>query len=180
MRGEPWQAVEAIRLLALTGCRRGEIAALRWREVDLIGQALRLGDTKTGASVRPLGRAACEVLRNLRTRSEGEFVFPAIRETEIVRPYQGLPKGWSRVAAMLTDSDGERLTIHGLRHAFASVAAGKLNYAEPTVGALIGHAATTMTGGTSTTSTRRLLLPPTRQPGILRGGWPRARVKRVR
>jgi integrase len=58
MRAEPWQAIEAIRLLALTGCRRGEIAGLRWSEVDLEGQALRLGESKARASMRPLGQAA--------------------------------------------------------------------------------------------------------------------------
>jgi hypothetical protein len=52
-----WQAVEAIRLIALTGCRRGEIQRLRRTEVDQAGQALRLGDTKTGYSVRPIGLA---------------------------------------------------------------------------------------------------------------------------
>ena len=35
--GESVEAIDAIRLLALTGCRRGEILALNWREVDLEG-----------------------------------------------------------------------------------------------------------------------------------------------
>src|SRR4051812_26741609 len=55
-RGECWQAVEVIRLIALTGCRRGEVVALRRVETDVPAQALRLGDTKTGLSVRPIGR----------------------------------------------------------------------------------------------------------------------------
>ena len=48
-RGECWQAIQAIRLIAFTGCRRGEIAALRRSEADVPGHALRLGDSKTGA-----------------------------------------------------------------------------------------------------------------------------------
>jgi hypothetical protein len=55
-RGEPWQAVEAVRLLALTGCRAGEIAKLKRSECDVRGAALRLSDSKTGASVRPIGK----------------------------------------------------------------------------------------------------------------------------
>ena len=51
---EHWQAAAAIRLLALTGCRRSEILNPNWSEVDLVGSCLRLGDTKTGASIRPL------------------------------------------------------------------------------------------------------------------------------
>jgi integrase len=34
-RGESSKAIAAIKLLALTGCRRGEIAELRWSEFDL-------------------------------------------------------------------------------------------------------------------------------------------------
>ena len=53
----------AIRLFALTGCRKGEILKLRLSEVDLPGRCLRLGDTKTGQSVRALGEAALRVLK---------------------------------------------------------------------------------------------------------------------
>jgi integrase len=35
-------ATVAVRLLALTGCRRGEIERLRWDEVDVAGRCLRL------------------------------------------------------------------------------------------------------------------------------------------
>ena len=62
-RAEPWQAVTAIRLLALTGCRKSEILKLRLSEVDLSGRCLRLGDTKTGQSMRALGEAAVRVLK---------------------------------------------------------------------------------------------------------------------
>ena len=41
------QQVEIIRLLLLTGCRRGEILTLRWCEVDR--DTLTLGDSKTGS-----------------------------------------------------------------------------------------------------------------------------------
>ena len=48
-KGEHWQALAAIQLLALTGCRRAEILNLKWSEVDFANSCLRLGDTKTGA-----------------------------------------------------------------------------------------------------------------------------------
>ena len=57
VKGEHWQAIAAIRLIALTGCRRSEILNLKWSEVDFKGSCLRLGDTKTGASIRPVTRA---------------------------------------------------------------------------------------------------------------------------
>jgi integrase len=78
-RGERWQAVEAVRLLALTGCRAGEVAKLKRAECDVHGAAMRLSDSKTGASVRPLGRPALETLTAALERSSGSYVFPALR-----------------------------------------------------------------------------------------------------
>lgn len=62
--GEPdkaamWpHAVAAARFLALTGWRSGEAIGLRWKEVDLARRTARPGDTRTGASMRPLSREA--------------------------------------------------------------------------------------------------------------------------
>ena len=41
-------AVAAIQLLMLTGCRKTEILTLRWEDVDLAANELRLADSKTG------------------------------------------------------------------------------------------------------------------------------------
>ncbi|MDE2991103.1 MAG: integrase arm-type DNA-binding domain-containing protein [Chloroflexota bacterium] len=43
-------AAAALRLLMLTGCRRNEILTLRWEDVRLDAQELRLRDRKTGLS----------------------------------------------------------------------------------------------------------------------------------
>ena len=53
-KGVSVHAVAAIRLLLLTGCRKGEILKLRWSEVDLEGQELRLRDAKTGVNFLPM------------------------------------------------------------------------------------------------------------------------------
>jgi len=50
-RCENPKAIAAIKLLALTGCRRGEIERLRWSEFDLYGHCLRLADSKEGRSI---------------------------------------------------------------------------------------------------------------------------------
>ena len=47
-------AVAAIRLLMLTGCRKREILCLRWEDVALDDNELRLPDAKTGARVGSL------------------------------------------------------------------------------------------------------------------------------
>ena len=49
-----WQRVLASRAATLTGCRLDEIEGLLKTEVDCVGMALRLGNTKTGKSIRPV------------------------------------------------------------------------------------------------------------------------------
>jgi integrase len=137
---ESWQVREAVQLIAVTGCRRGEIEKLRRPEIDLAGQALRLGDTKTGRSVRPIGQAAVRTLTDIMARSSDNYVFPSTRIDGA--PFQGLPRALRR----LVGSRIPGLTAHGLRHSFASVAED-LGYSLPTIGALLGHAGNGVTAG---------------------------------
>ena len=133
-----WQGVAAIRLLALTGCRRQEVAGLRWSEVDMTGCALRLTDTKEGGSVRPLGSAARRILATLPHDPNQPWVLPAPRGAG---SFGGLPGVVERVmeAAGLDD-----VTAHTLRHSFASTA-GDLGFSDATIGAMLGHAGSTVT-----------------------------------
>jgi integrase len=125
-------AVAGTKFLALTGWRRGEMLALKWSEVDLATRTARLADTKTGYSLRPLSRAACDVLRALPRM--GALVFPA--SVGFDKPMVGFHKIWLRIAAQAgLPAD---VTPHILRHSFASVAAD-LGYSELTIAALIGH-----------------------------------------
>lgn len=133
-----WPAAAACaRFLALTGWRSGEALGLNWAEVDLARRTVSLPDTKTGASLRPLSRAACDVLRGL-SRS-GELAFPPTRGDGRMT---GFRKLWNRIAK-LRDLPAD-VTPHVLRHSFASLAAD-LGYSEPTIGALIGHKGHTIT-----------------------------------
>ena len=110
---------------------------LRWDEVDLAKRIAVLSDTKTGRSVRPLSRAACDTLRE-RGGSEG-LVFSAINGDG---PISGFQRYWADIAKLGNlPSD---ITLHTLRHSFASLAAD-LGYSEPTIAALIGHQGRTMT-----------------------------------
>jgi integrase len=131
-------AIAAGRFLALTGWRSGEALGLRWAEVDLARRTATLADSKTGRSIRPLSRAACDVLRHLLPRT-GELVFPATRGESRM---SGFPKLWDRIARM--GELPEEVTPHVLRHSFASLAAD-LGYSEPTIAALVGHKGQTIT-----------------------------------
>ena len=61
----PVHAAAALRLLMLTGCRCGEIMTLRWEDVDLEANEIRLLDSKTGPRVVPLSPGAARVLAGL-------------------------------------------------------------------------------------------------------------------
>ena len=135
-KGEQWQAISAIRLIALTGCRRSEILNLKWSEVDFKGSCLRLGDTKTGASLRPLPEPAHAILALL--KRDVDYVFPGVSRTD--RSYTSVfPKAWRRIV-------GTDYSPHGLRHAYAS-AAHELGLGELTIKALLGHARIGVTSG---------------------------------
>ncbi|QIG47940.1 tyrosine-type recombinase/integrase [Nordella sp. HKS 07] len=135
LRTDAWPpSVAAVRFLALTGWRSGEALGLTWREVDLERRTCRLGDTKTGESLRPLSEAACAVLADMKVLGlSGELAFPPTRGYRLELggfwTSLGLPKD---------------VTPHVLRHSFASLAAD-LGLSEPTIAALIGHKRWTVT-----------------------------------
>jgi integrase len=74
-------AATAIKLLAMTGCRKGEILGLKWAGVDFEHGLLRLPDSKTGQKAVALGASALAVLADL--PREGEYVCRPVAETSI-------------------------------------------------------------------------------------------------
>ena len=90
-------AVAAARFIALTGWRLGEVVGLRWPELDLARRTATLADSKTGRSVRPLSKAACDVLCAL-PRLAGDRVFPPTRGG--VDTVLNFKKFWPRIAKL--------------------------------------------------------------------------------
>lgn len=136
--GEHKHAINAIKLLALTGCRRGEIIGLRWPEVDFDTRQLRLGQTKEGYSLRPLGSPAAELLGSQRRHDKSDAVFAS---GDNGAAYQSLPKAWARIMKRVKLNG---VTLHTLRHSFATTA-NTLGCSEPTIAALLGHSRGTVT-----------------------------------
>jgi integrase len=130
--GEHWQRIMASKAAALTGCRLDEIEGLLKTEVDPAGMALRLGDTKTGKSVRPVGSAAITVLKAAMTKSNSKYVFPSV--TNDKKHHSGLTRWLQKISA----KEVPGITSHGLRHSYSSTAED-LGYTIPTIKALIGH-----------------------------------------
>ena len=124
---------DILRLIALTGCRRGEIVNLKWSAVDLEGSCLRLADSKEGATVRPVGLPVVEYLEKERAHRTGTYVFPG---QDIDNAVGNFPQSWKK---LFKDTPLWDVTPHVLRHSFASMA-NDLGFTEITIAALIGHA----------------------------------------
>jgi integrase len=125
-------AIAAVRLLLLTGCRLSEIMKLRWEHVDLAASALRLPDSKTGARVVHIGKAAADVLRSIKPLPFNPHV---ITGTLPGQPLSDLQPFWRRVRARAGIKD---VRIHDMRHTFASVAVAS-GQGLPMIGKLLGH-----------------------------------------
>jgi integrase len=130
---------DVIRLLALTGCRRGEIIGLEWKEVDFEQSCLRLTDSKEGYSIRPVGLPVLEFLEERMPYAEGDHVFVGLRNSQV---FGAFPHQWERI---FRGSALDGITAHVLRHSFASIA-NDLGFTEVTIAALVGHAKGSVTG----------------------------------
>jgi integrase len=132
-----WRTAEGpfgsvVRLLALTGARREEIAQLKWAEVADGNIKLEGAPTKTGAPrIIPLSAVAQALLHNLPRIAGSDFVF-TISGTKPI-------SGWSRPKAELDAKSGVTdWRIHDLRR---TVATGmqRLGVTLQTVEAVLGR-----------------------------------------
>ena len=128
---EDKQSANIIRMLLLTGARRGEVQSMRWQDVSdgYWNKPEHLTKQKQAHSV-PLSAPARQLLAGL-DRS-GEFVFPGSGTAGHRRSIQ---KQWKKICKV-AEIKGVRL--HDLRHSFASqlVSSGA---SLPLIGALLGH-----------------------------------------
>jgi integrase len=135
------KAANIVRLWMLTGCRRDEIAGLKWSEVDFEAGLLRLDDSKTGKSVRPLGLAAIAILAGITRTAGAPYVFPAeIGDGHFV----GTSSLWSRIRDRA--GLGVDVTPQVLRHSVGSLAASA-GESLLIVGAMLGHSNPRSTAG---------------------------------
>lgn len=135
-RGSGRQQAAIIRLLLLTGCRKGELVHLRWSEVD--GDMLRLRDGKTGPRSVFLSCAA-QALIGGQPRTGSPYVFPSLKDGS--RPRSRELSLWRKVRREVGIED---VRLHDLRHTFASHAVmGHVSL--PVVARLLGHSRDRMT-----------------------------------
>lgn len=136
----PTPAVDAIKLLVLTGRRLGEVLALQWHWIDLDLAMLSLPDSKTGALRVPLAANTVALLQEIQSRQGADAIY-IIPGHVRGQPLVNLQKPWRRIRALAGLED---VRLHDLRHTYASVAAAA-GLSLPMIGKLLGHtqAATT-------------------------------------
>jgi integrase len=164
--GDPLYALWVV--LATTGMRRGEALGLRWSDVDLDRQRIRVVQTliqirgkisisspKTFRGRRPvaLDPATVAVLREHRARCEADTELTGISVTEddlIFRRPDGTPLHPNAVTEQFIRRGRAmglpRLTLHGLRHTWATLALGQGVHPK-VVQERLGHATIAITLG---------------------------------
>ena len=122
--------VAIIRLLLLTGCRKREIATLRWREYR--DGHLHLEDSKTGPRTVWLSSAARRIIEELPRTST--WVFPSTRTGRSIE-VTAVQCFWQRLRC---EAGLQGVRLHDLRHTYASIAI-MTGENVLTVGRLLGH-----------------------------------------
>jgi integrase len=129
-----------IRLGISTGARRGNLAAMKWSDVDLQAQLWSIAgaESKNGLPmVLPLGADAIEILRrrDAENRETSDFVFPA-RKANPKYPFQTSWQG--RVRRVFDGAKLPDVRFHDLRRSFGTYSLNS-GVDLALVSALLGH-----------------------------------------
>ncbi len=149
---EDQQAANIVRLLLLTGARRGEVQSATWDQFDLKAGVW----TKPGATTKqktlhrvPLSAPARQLLVEIRGTANSDYVFPGRtggHRVEIKTAWRDLCIAAGIVTQeTVKDARGREKIIvkpsarlHDLRHTYASMLASA-GLSLPIIGALLGH-----------------------------------------
>lgn len=165
-------AVSALRFLIFIGWWEQEALTLKWSEVNLETGFVTLGDTKTGKSVRAIGKPALTLLASQPHVNDSPYVSPVVtRNTRYARPS-------ASGTAVRCSANLEGVRLHDLRHSVASFA-GANNFSLFMIGKLLGHKSARSTERYAhIADDARKVMADTVSEGIVRR-WNRLRFLRV-
>jgi integrase len=128
------QGANIIRLLLLTGARRGEVLSAKWDQFDLLkGVWIKPGATTKQRTdhVVPLSAPTRQLLNDLHKLRSGEYLFPGRLGDHRI----DVKDSW---ASICKAAKIEGLRLHDLRHSYASFLASS-GESLPMIGSLLGH-----------------------------------------
>lgn len=134
-------AISAIKLLLLTGSRKGEILTAKWDWVDFENRVILLPKSKTGQKPIYLNEQAVSILMYLRGRAEKQKSNYIIKNANHSGHLFDIKRVWYD---LMKESKIENFRIHDLRHTAASIAVSE-GHSLYAVASLLGHKTLKMT-----------------------------------
>jgi integrase len=134
LRGSQNISARALEVTILTAARTAEVLGARWNEIDFQNNVWTIpaNRMKAGKEHRiPLSPRAIDILRELSSRRESEWVFPSYRA--------GQPLSPTSMLKALQLANGGKLTVHGFRSTFRDWAAEQTDCAREVVEMALAH-----------------------------------------
>jgi integrase len=132
LQTEARRAMDALRLIMVTGCRKGEALTAQWSDFDLVRGVWTKPSHRTKEKKTEHVALNAQALSLLeRMEHTGEYLFPGRMGENL----QDVKSAWAKVCKL---ANLEGIRVHDLRHSFAShlVSSGVFL---PVVGKLLGH-----------------------------------------
>jgi integrase len=135
------QSADALMLLLLTGCRRGEVLGAEWSEIDLKSGWWEI-PLERKKSKRPhrvkMSEPALAILRERKKVAKGRYVFPAPNGDGPQKDMRSFFRAVCEQAGLIG------LRVHDIRHSVASILFNSgATYAQ--IGQVLGHSTPQMT-----------------------------------